>query len=70
MTMDALLEPIEGSLLTVRQACELLNCGKKKLYDLDKAGQIEMVKLGYSTRVTEVSLRRLVSELPRRTPRG
>jgi len=49
---------------------KLLNCGKKKLYDLDKAGQIEMVKLGYSTRVTEVSLRRLVSELPRRTPRG
>lgn len=62
-----LLEPIEGSLLTVRQACELLNCGKKKLYELDKAGKIEMVKLGYSTRITEVSLRRFVSELPRRT---
>lgn len=62
-----LLEPIEGSLLTIRQACEFLNCGKKKLYRLDEAGQIEMVKLGNSTRVTEVSLRRLVSELPRRT---
>jgi len=64
MTM---LEPIEGSLLTIRQACEFLNCGKKKLYQLDEAGQIVMVKLGHATRVTETSLRQFVSELPRRT---
>jgi excisionase family DNA binding protein len=71
MTIDALLVPIEGGLLTIRQACEFLNCGKQKLYKLDRAGQIVMVKFGHATRVTETSLRQFVSALPRRTqPRG
>jgi excisionase family DNA binding protein len=45
---------------------EYLNCGKKKIYQLHRAGKIDMVKLGHSTRVTEASLRRLINELPRK----
>jgi excisionase family DNA binding protein len=56
----------EGRLLSVTQACEYLHCGKKKLYQLHKAGKVDMRKLGHSTRVTEASLRRLVNDLPRK----
>ena len=66
--MDAV--PDEGRLLSVAQAMAYLNCGKKKLYQLNRAGLIDMVKLGKSTRVTEASLRRLVNELPRRGKGG
>jgi excisionase family DNA binding protein len=62
--MDTLAD--EGRLLSVAQACEYLRCGKKKLYQLQKAGKVDMRKLGHSTRVTEASLRRLVNELPRK----
>ena len=55
----------EGRLLSVPQAAEFLSCGKTKIYSLHKAGKIEIVKLGHSTRVTEASLRRLIEELPR-----
>ena len=56
----------EGRLLSVAQACERLRCGKKKLYALAKAGQIEMLKLGSSTRIPEASVRKLIAELPRK----
>jgi excisionase family DNA binding protein len=56
----------EGGLLSILQAMEYLNCGKKKIYQLHRDGKIDMVKLGHSTRVTEASLRRLISELPRK----
>jgi excisionase family DNA binding protein len=56
----------DGGLLTILQAMEFLNCGKRKIYQLSREGRIDMVKLGHSTRVTEASLRRLVNELPRR----
>jgi len=56
----------DGGLLSISQAMLFLNCGKKKLYQLNREGRIDMVKLGHSTRVTEASLRRLVNELPRK----
>ena len=56
----------DDRLLSVAQACDYLRCGKKKLYQLHRAGLLEMVKLGHSTRVTETSLRRLINELPRK----
>jgi len=56
----------DGGLLSISQAMARLQCGKKKLYQLNREGKIDMVKLGHSTRVTEASLRRLVNELPRR----
>ena len=65
--MDAKTE-VDGGLYTVMQAASFLHCGKKKVYELARDGQIDMVKLGHSTRVTEASLRKLISELPRRGP--
>jgi excisionase family DNA binding protein len=56
----------DGGLLSVLQAMEFLRCGKKKIYQLGREGKIDLVKLGHSTRVTEASLRRLISELPRK----
>ena len=56
----------DGGLLSILQAMEYLNCGKKKIYQLGRDGKIDMLKLGHSTRVTEASLRRLVNELPRK----
>ena len=56
----------DGGLLSISQAMLFLKCGKKKLYQLNREGRIDMVKLGHSTRVTEASLRRLVNELPRK----
>jgi excisionase family DNA binding protein len=64
--MDAMTD--EGGLLTVRDAAKRLKCGIKKIYELDKAGKLDIVKLGHSSRVTETSLRRLIAELPRRVP--
>ena len=63
--MDTTIEA-EGGLVSVAQAMAFLKCGKKKIYQLGRDGKIDMRKLGHSTRVTEASLRRLVSELPRR----
>jgi excisionase family DNA binding protein len=56
----------DGGLLSILQAMEYLNCGKKKIYQLHRDGKIDMVKLGHSTRVTEASLRQLINELPRK----
>jgi excisionase family DNA binding protein len=64
-TMDTMTDT-DGGLLSILQAMEYLNCGKKKIYQLHRAGKIDMVKLGHSTRVTEASLRRLINELPRK----
>jgi excisionase family DNA binding protein len=58
----------EGRLFTILQAMEYLGCGKKKIYQLHRDGQIDMRKLGHSTRITEASLHRLVNQLPRRQP--
>ena len=55
----------DGGLLSISQAMARLQCGKKKLYQLNREGRIDMVKLGHSTRVTEASLRRLIDALPR-----
>lgn len=62
--MDTLAD--DGRLLSVGQAMEILKCGKKKLYQLHRTGQLEMVKLGSSTRIPERSLRALINQLPRR----
>ena len=60
----------DGGLLSISQAMLFLKCGKKKLYQLNRDGKIDMVKLGHSTRVTEASLRRLIDALPRQRMEG
>jgi excisionase family DNA binding protein len=51
---------------TIAEAQEALQCSRWKIYDLTKAGRLEMVKLGRHSRITDRSLRKLVKELPRR----
>ena len=56
----------EGGLLSISQAMTMLRCGKKKIYALHRSGQLELVKLGSSTRVPKASITRLIDELPRK----
>jgi len=65
--MDTTIEA-EGGLVSVAQACQYLRVGKKKLYALHRNGQLEMLKLGSSTRIPIASLQRLIKELPQREP--
>lgn len=50
-------------LLTLAQAAEILECSTYKIYALQRAGQLEMRKIGHrSVRVTEESVRRLLAD--------
>jgi excisionase family DNA binding protein len=51
---------------TIASAQAMLHCSRWKIYDLHRAGRLEMVKLGRHSRITDKSLRKLVKELPRR----
>jgi hypothetical protein len=55
-----------GELLTLQEAMDVLRCGKTKIYELEKEGRLELVKFDRATRVTSVSLQRLLSELKSR----
>ena len=47
----------------VNEAARMIGVGRTKLYELIATKQIEVVKLGKSTRVTTASLRALVTRL-------
>lgn len=46
----------------VPEARRLLSIGRSKLYEMIAAGEIEIIKIGTSTRVVTASLRRLVGQ--------
>jgi excisionase family DNA binding protein len=50
---------VEPVLLTVAQTCDLLNCGRTKLFALLATQQLERVKLGRATRISVRSIRKL-----------
>jgi len=52
-------------LYTLDEVRAVLSCSKWKVYDYVKAGQLDMVKLGRVSRITDESLRKLVRELPK-----
>jgi len=52
-------------LLTITKAAERLGCSRSYIYRLHVRGDLELVKLGNATRVTERSLRNLLNRLQR-----
>jgi excisionase family DNA binding protein len=53
--------PPEPICVKINDAARMIGVGRTKLYELIATNQIEVVKLGKSTRVTTVSLRALVT---------
>ena len=47
-----------------KRACEIIPCGKTKLYELIAAGRLDARKLGSGTIITRASIVRLHEELP------
>lgn len=52
--------PIEPICVKVNEAARMIGVGRTKLYELIAAGEVDVVKLGKSTRVTTSSLKSLV----------
>ena len=50
-----------GVLWTMPDAAKKLGCSRQKLYRLYEAGSLKLVKFGAYTRVTDASLRALMS---------
>jgi len=54
----------EPALLKIESACEYLDVGRSKLYELIREGKLDAVKIGKSARITTASLKRFVESLP------
>lgn len=59
MTAPPSVEPI---CVKVNDAARMIGVGRTKLYELIAAGEVDVVKLGKSTRVTTASLRTLIQK--------
>ena len=59
--------PVEPICVRINDAARMIGVGRTKLYELIATGEVEVVKLGKSTRVMTASLRALVD---RRTAHG
>ncbi len=59
MTAPHQIEPI---CVKVNDAARMIGVGRTKLYELIAAGEVDVVKLGKSTRVTTASLRALIQK--------
>ena len=57
MNSPSSVEPI---CVQVNDAARMLGVGRTKLYELIASGEIDAVKIGKSTRITTVSLHRLI----------
>ena len=54
--------PIEPICVKVNEAARMIGVGRTKLYEMIAAGDIEVIKLGKSTRITTASLIKLVTQ--------
>ena len=52
--------PVEPICVKVNDAARMIGVGRTKLYELIASGEIEVIKLGKSTRITTASLHKLV----------
>ena len=59
--------PVEPICVKVNDAARMIGVGRTKLYELIESGEIEVVKLGKSTRITTASLHKMV--MRQREPR-
>jgi excisionase family DNA binding protein len=50
-------------LRTIPEVQKILRASRSKIYDLGAEGRLELVKLGRSTRITDRSIKKLVSDL-------
>ena len=56
------LSRLAGNLLTVKETMGVLRLGRTRFYELVKAGQIDIIKLGQrSTRVKVESIEKLIA---------
>lgn len=55
------LPSVEPICVKVNEAARMIGVGRTKLYELIATGDVEVVKLGRSTRVTVASLRELIA---------
>lgn len=53
--------PSDPICVKINDAARMIGVGRTKLYELIATNQIEVVKLGKSTRITTASLRALIS---------
>jgi excisionase family DNA binding protein len=59
-----------GRLLTIPAVAQILDCSRQKIYQLAKSERLHMVKFGSSSRITDASVRKLMSNLPRAEIKG
>lgn len=52
--------PVEPICVKVNDAARMIGVGRTKLYELIASGEIEVIKLGKSTRITTASLHELI----------
>jgi excisionase family DNA binding protein len=55
-------QQVELICVKVNDAARMIGVGRTKLYELIAAGEVDVVKLGKSTRVTTASLRELIQK--------
>jgi len=53
-------QPIEPLCVRVNDAARMIGVGRTKLYELISSGELEAIKIGKATRITMVSLHKLV----------
>jgi len=51
---------VEPICVKVNEAARMIGVGRTKLYELIASGEIEVIKLGKSTRITTASLHKLI----------
>lgn len=56
------METVNLDQLAVRRrtAARMLDCGETKIYELEKSGELETIKLGADRRITVESIRRFI----------
>ena len=70
MVERRLAQALEGSnqnpwppvLYTIDQAAEVLHLKRGSIYNLVKAGELKLIKIGRSSRITQEELTRLINE--------
>jgi excisionase family DNA binding protein len=53
----------EKLLIRVRDAAEQLSVGRTTIYELIRAGKLDVAKIGRATRITQASIERYLLEL-------
>jgi excisionase family DNA binding protein len=60
--------PDDNRLRTLKDAAKFLEVSEATIYRLSKSGELELIKIGRGTRVTQASLDRYVANATRMVP--